>query len=348
MAIKNDGYSKQRFNWSSRRNSEDRLRHRPHVVNSANNRGSSNVRYFSSVDADIYFGEVFIDEVVSIAWQLQQNTMPLYGYASYTFDDIAVGNRVITGQFAVNYTESNYLTKVMSAMSKISRKFYNSEIVTDNPATSGFSEADKIRRNTPLWDAGFDIKVGYGEKNSESYESLIILDCCQITGCTQQLDYNGEPVVELYSFIARDMKFSQVATREGSAKSIGSSNSSSVKEIEIENTKAKSIEELSIIDSTIFINGSNRHAKIEIEETDKLLTSYLFIRGVDDRLFAIGKEGKISGSTITFHLTNEEKKVLAKYADGYGNRIQADIKYGMNINGKAISKDITIIFKVTS
>ena len=78
MAILNDNSSKQRVAWSSKRNNEQRLRHRPHIVNTANNRYENNVRYYSSVDADIYFGNMFIDEVVSVAWQVQQNAMPIF------------------------------------------------------------------------------------------------------------------------------------------------------------------------------------------------------------------------------------------------------------------------------
>jgi hypothetical protein len=80
MAIINDNNAKTRKDWSSKRNDEQRLRHRPHVVNTANNRGTSTVRYYSSVDADIYLGNQFLDEVVSIAWQVQQNATPLFGY----------------------------------------------------------------------------------------------------------------------------------------------------------------------------------------------------------------------------------------------------------------------------
>lgn len=344
MAILNDNSAKQRYTWSSKRNDEDRLRHRPHVVNTAENRNNKNVRYYSSVDADIYFGNIFIDEVVSIGWQVQQNAMPLFGYNSFTFDDMAVGNRIVTGQFAVNYTESNYLTKVMSTMTKISRQMYG----TDIPATSKFTDADRIRRNTPIWDAGFDIMVGYGEKYNDSYESLIILDCCQLTGCTQQLDYNGEPVIEVYSFIARDMKFSQVSTVETpAALSVTSASDELVEEMQEYASRMKSVPSLSVIDSTIFINSSNKQAKIEIESMPELTGAYLFIRGVDDKVFTLGKEGKVTNSSITFELTSEEKKAISKYVANYGDRVQADLKYYYTSQGSSVSKDTTIIFKVT-
>jgi hypothetical protein len=255
---------------------------------------------------------------------------------------MAVGNRIITGQFAVNYTQSNYLTKVMNTMTKISRQMYGE----DNPATSKFTDTDKIRRNTPIWDAGFDIMVGYGEKYKESYESIIILDCCQITGCTQQLDYNGEPVVEMYSFIARDMKFSQVSTIEQPAKSIDTKENTIEIEDDKKESKARLLENLSIIDSTIYINSSNKQAKIEIEENTNLESAHLFIRGVDDKVFTLGKEGKITNKSIVFNLTMEEKRTISKYASVYGNRVQSELRYGLNVRDKIETNYKTIIFKV--
>ena len=345
MAILNDGDSKQRVEWSSKRNNEDRLRHRPHIVNTANNRGSANTRYYSSVDADIYFGDVFIDEVVSVSWQVQQNAMPLFGFNSFTFDDMAVGSRIISGQFAVNYTESNYLSKVINDLTKISRQIYGQ----DNPATSKFTDSDYIRRNTPIWDAGFDLMVGFGEKNKDSYESLIILDCCQITGCAQQLDYNGEPVVEIYSFIARDMKFSKVATKEAPAQQINIIEHEVEIPKEIVNSKMRTTTDtLSVINSSIFINGSNRQAVVEIKELPQLSSAYLYIKGVDDKVFTLGREGKITKDSITFEFTSQEKKAISKYASLYGNKIQTELKYNIETQGKVSSNNTTIIFKVVS
>ena len=340
MTIKNDSNTRQIVNWSSARNNNERLRHRPHVTNTANNKGSKNVRYYSSIDADIYFGNVFIDEVVNISWQVQQNTMPLFGYNSFTFDDIAVGNRIISGQFAINYTESNYLSKVISTLTKISRQMYG----TDNPATSKFTDSDKIRRNTPIWDAGFDLMVGYGEKNGDSYESIIILDCCQITGCAQQLDYNGEPIFEMYSFIARDMKFSKVAAQERSMQ-ITSPSGIEAREVESSNSlNARMSQNMTILESSILLNDSNKQAVITIEDNTNISSAYLFIKGVDDKVFALGKEGKITSTDITFNLTAEEKRILCKHVSEYGNRVQAKIKY--NLSQETSFKETTIIFKV--
>lgn len=200
--------------WTSNRGSSDQMLDRvPFITNTANGK-----RYYSAVDAELYFGDIFIDEVCSIQWSTQQQTLPLYGYNSYTFDDIALGTRLIQGQFAINFTEDNFLMNLQSnkGFAKIARRSYGK----DYPEQSVYSDYRK-RLNLPLWDGGFDIVIGYGYhgqnvknvKNTD-YSTYTILDCCQITGSMVQLDYNGEPVQEIYTFIARDMKETKQVTTE--------------------------------------------------------------------------------------------------------------------------------------
>lgn len=310
----NDNNGKQFVHWSSKRNEQDRLRHRPHIINTANNRGNANVRYFSSVDADIYFGDVFIDEVVSIAWQVQQNALPIFGYNSYTFDDIAVGNRIVSGQLVVNFTQSNYLTHVLETMKTISRQMYG----TDKPAQSGFSEPDRKRRNLPIWDSGFDVVVGYGEKNNvQSYEQVVNLDCCQITGCSQQLDANGEPVTETYSFIARDMKFSFTAANDD-------------KDIEgykpsFETSKN---EPINFNYGDIYLKNNTDKIVIHHDTSSAATEAYLFLKGVDNKIFNTGKKMKLTSNTMEYKFNAEEKNAIQKYLNESGTKkIDASIIY---------------------
>lgn len=202
--------------WNNTRgNTSYKLEERPHVTNNVN----GNKRYYSSVDAEIYFGDIFIDEVTSITWSIQQQAMPIYGYNSYTFDDIAVGARLVQGQFAVNFTKAGYLKDLQedSQFTKIARKLYGK----DNEAKSYFTQDYRRRLNMPMWDKGFDIVIGFGdqEKNTNNlqnnmYQTYAILDCCQITGSMVQLDYNGEPIQEVYTFIARDIKYKKATEAE--------------------------------------------------------------------------------------------------------------------------------------
>lgn len=203
------------IDWSNKRGSSNQvLEQRPHVTNLSNG-----TRYYSAVDAELYLGDQYVTEITSIQWSVQQQAMPIYGYNSYTFDDIAVGARLVQGQFSVNFIKAGFIQKIQEhdKFSRMSRKLYGK----DNKAKSYFQEEYRKRLNTPLWDSGFDIVVGFGDHSGSvdsvtaaDYKTYMVLDCCQITGSMIQLDYNGEPIQEVYTFIARDIKYSKATESE--------------------------------------------------------------------------------------------------------------------------------------
>lgn len=198
--------------WDNKRgSSDDRLNRIPSITTTLIN----DKRYYSTVDAELFFGNIYIDEVTEIQWTLTQNTLPLFGYNSYCFDDIALGTRMVQGQFAINYTKANFLGVLQSSsgFAEIARRQYGK----DYAETSYFSDYRK-RLNLPQWDKGFDLVVGYGYHQTEvgkvrenETSSFAVIDCCQITGSSQRLSYIGEPVQEIYTFIARDIKYTQAS-----------------------------------------------------------------------------------------------------------------------------------------
>lgn len=57
--------------------------------------------YYSSTDTKIYIDDTEQSEIAYINYSLQEQLKPIYGYASRTFDDIAIGSRIVTGVFKV-------------------------------------------------------------------------------------------------------------------------------------------------------------------------------------------------------------------------------------------------------
>lgn len=57
--------------------------------------------YYSSTDTKIYMDDIEQTEIAYISYSLQEQLKPLYGYTSRTFDDVAVGNRIVTGMLKV-------------------------------------------------------------------------------------------------------------------------------------------------------------------------------------------------------------------------------------------------------
>ncbi len=69
--------------------------------------------YFSGTQAALYIGDVFVDEVASYAFRVNQSKTPIYGYASDLFDAVTKGPVLVTGQLAINFKESAYLYLIL-------------------------------------------------------------------------------------------------------------------------------------------------------------------------------------------------------------------------------------------
>lgn len=170
-------------------------------------------RYYSTLDAEIYFGNSFVEDVVDISWSITQSQMPLFGFNSYVYDEVALGSRIIQGQFVINFTSPNYLFKLleeaqaesitnMSSYSVVKTKeeATKSEVATNG--SSGITPDD----HKPLWPQTFDIDVVFGEKTSAGNPVHIVLDGVKIKDSRMGVGVTGEPIMEIYSFIARDIK----------------------------------------------------------------------------------------------------------------------------------------------
>lgn len=333
--INNDNSGRATTKWSSKRNNNERLRHRPHISNTSNSRGTGYTKYYSSLDADILFGGVFIDEVTNLNFAVQQNALPIFGYNSYTFDDIALGSRLVQGTFSINFTEANYLTRVQQVMTTISRQTYGE----DKPATSNFTDTDRKIRNTPIWDKGFDIVIGYGEKNKKSaseYDQVMTLNCCQLTGCSQQLDYNGEPLMETYSFIARDITYVSKQqyvneTTSGTTTTIesSSSNKKSSAEIQLTNSSSKLI--ISPVADIEYTSGS------------------VFMKcSTDPFVFSTDIEMKIIENKLVAEFNKTQTTALIRYTDETESSLMiVQARYHFKQNGQDKYEDVMLQAKIT-
>lgn len=163
------------------------------------------VRYYSSLDAEIYFGEKYLDDLVQIQWSVEQATMPLFGYNSYVFDDIAIGARQIQGAFTINFIKTRFLYDILQSQTAVDRSslfdhYYGNENLMPN--------SNLEREHMPMWDRSFNIRVGYGDYNKQGKDtSMLVLYCAQITGCQQVLSTDGSVIGETYSFIAKDIRY---------------------------------------------------------------------------------------------------------------------------------------------
>lgn len=221
--------------------------------------------FFTGSDVRIYFGDTWVDEITGLAFNVQEQVQPIYGYASYTYDAVARGSRQIQGQFSINFKESYYLHSVMNRLEMKMKEqeedgyafqsgdgmynSYNNKVTVEHLMNSA-SNADQFEKyatmyEKALWgvedslsmrtlvnkrqqtsyfspkskvnlsEKGFTIMVLYGPEPGlkEMYNSGVedisrtahSLTGVHITGVSQQIDASGQPIQEVYSFIAQDI-----------------------------------------------------------------------------------------------------------------------------------------------
>jgi hypothetical protein len=70
--------------------------------------------YYSGSQVSIFLGDVWLNDISMIEFQLTQNKTPFYGYKSQNYDVMAKGVQIIDGVFSMAYTHTNYLNMVIS------------------------------------------------------------------------------------------------------------------------------------------------------------------------------------------------------------------------------------------
>lgn len=84
-------------------------------------RGTYNIDYYTGSQASIYIGDIWVDEITSIDYQLIQDRKPIYGYASTLYDDLSEGQVLVQGQFTINFKEAGYLWLVLNRYRTINK-----------------------------------------------------------------------------------------------------------------------------------------------------------------------------------------------------------------------------------
>lgn len=69
--------------------------------------------YYSGANVKVYFGDVWVEELASIQYSIDEQVAPVYGFNSYMFDKVARGTRLVSGAFIVNHTEAGYIDTIL-------------------------------------------------------------------------------------------------------------------------------------------------------------------------------------------------------------------------------------------
>ena len=176
-------------------------------------------RYYSVIDAEVYFGNEYVEDIHDISWTIIQNVMPIFGYNSYTYDEIARGNRVIQGNFLINFTSPNYLFAILEEANSANTNTITNMTTFNVPALQNNNQYVARKRSTNdrerghhanMWPQTFDIDIIFGEKTGVGEPVHIVLLGCAIQSCQQILSASatGAPpvIMEQYSFVGRDIR----------------------------------------------------------------------------------------------------------------------------------------------
>lgn len=80
---------------------------------------SDDGKYFTTTQARMYIGNLFIDELNTVQFTYQQNRVPVFGYASQEVDAYGNGRRLVHGQILLNFVSEGYLFTVLAEYQRL-------------------------------------------------------------------------------------------------------------------------------------------------------------------------------------------------------------------------------------
>lgn len=134
--------------------------------------------YYSGTDTKVYLNNKQQSEISYISFSLNEQLKPIYGYASRTFDDMSVGNRIVTGIFKMPIKnpeeQDSYKTVVEpSTLEEINTKNQLEENKKNN--TEWINNTDNNTNTSYTNDNVFEYQnklkqLGYNASDSGTYD----------------------------------------------------------------------------------------------------------------------------------------------------------------------------------
>lgn len=88
----------------------------------------NNFSYYSGSQITIWFGDILLDDIMSIQWTRHQSKRPIYGYASQKFDSVANGTVIVQGSFVLNFRQAGYLPVILNKISRLYSDAKNNQV----------------------------------------------------------------------------------------------------------------------------------------------------------------------------------------------------------------------------
>jgi hypothetical protein len=197
--------------------------------------------YYTGGQAQVYMGDVFLDEITSMQFSTVTNKTPIFGYASKRFDTIAAGNLLVQGTFTINFVSSGYLPIIAQSIEDkkqsgtgsepengirrrggatlLQDEYYLAQTINQirglgNEEFRKYSKQlqdEKKARGQPLkqfYDIPpFDIYAVFGDSDDPNANSTTRnIKEVYLTGQSQVISTDDGVLQEQYSFLAKDIE----------------------------------------------------------------------------------------------------------------------------------------------
>ena len=284
-------------------------------------------RYFSNVESEIYFGDREMDDLYQFEFSIDEKVLPIYGYNCYYATELVSGQRIVQGQFVVNFTDNQLIKNTLSSI--------DDSIYKENNGAEYLPGGDL---HHAIYDKEFDIMIGYGyydmkDKQTYNATSQTILGA-KISGMHKIMDTTGQPLMEVYTFMAKDF-IEENITESTTGNGVGNNSNNN-------NTNLPEFA-LSYVCSDAYnadqISRNNTYVKEHIN-CEHFINNLCYKDGMISLMIKSGNKHDltlVSGSLeITDHLSEEVVMPLLKFTSisKTSAQIELDKKYEALINKK--------------
>lgn len=134
--------------------------------------------YYSGTDTKVYLNDKQQSEISYISFSLNEQLKPIYGYASRTFDDMSVGNRIVTGVFKMPIKNPEDQDSYKTVVAPTTLEEINNKNQSENKKKNNTEWIKNTNNNTNVKYTNDNVfeyqnklkKLGYNSSDSGTYD----------------------------------------------------------------------------------------------------------------------------------------------------------------------------------
>ena len=184
--------------------------------------------YKSGAQVSLFIGPIWVEEVVTIRLGTGTDDIPVYPYSTPYFNTVLLGNYIVNGQIGINYTDSDYLLRIIESARNTSiqekelkalikgRKSLFETTLLDHESNdykrsriknyveriSREIETSSMNSNGKLDPRSFEITIIAGNIYDDN-QSIEIYEDVKINRTNKIIDNGDNIVLEVYDFIGK-------------------------------------------------------------------------------------------------------------------------------------------------